>query len=347
MSFRKLMNCGLTGFLMLTSQTNPAQLRKLNPPDGAELRTKFVKAFGKDFELVKDEWKTRAVERGGGTFWLAFIKAKRAGDFYLQYRYREPVPFDSRQQEETLEREIHLSIGPQDCRRGPPESGMYHRFCLNDTIIFPVLVNNYTGYEFNLARAEYSDEKNEKPQSIVDLPALDESAIANPALPTLIYAGRGSHKLIHRIPGYTLSLYAEFVAEQPGRMNLLVTTDGIENGKVPDHQGVPVIVLPVGAPATLLAGREEVRAFRKREDGHEDLSYGSSDNYMSNVLILQPGDRISVGYFSIVRNSDYVEGSFGTTTSDPCEGLKPLIKVLPFAPDTRYEFTEWIVDYLP
>lgn len=68
---------------------------------------------------------------------------------------------------------------------------------------------------------------------------------------------------------------------------------------------------------------------------------------MTHVLILQPGDRISMVYFSIVRNSDYVGGHFGDVGRDPSENLKPVIKVRPFAPDTRYDFTEWIVDYLP
>ena len=47
----------------LITQANPAQPRKPKTPYAVQLRTQFV-AFGKDFDLVKDEWKTRAVERG-------------------------------------------------------------------------------------------------------------------------------------------------------------------------------------------------------------------------------------------------------------------------------------------
>jgi hypothetical protein len=68
---------------------------------------------------------------------------------------------------------------------------------------------------------------------------------------------------------------------------------------------------------------------------------------MTDVLVLQPGDRISVTYFSIVRRSDYVGGRFGDVGRDPSEDLKPVIHVRPFSPDSRYDFTEWIVDFLP
>jgi hypothetical protein len=90
-----------------------------------------------------------------------------------------------------------------------------------------------------------------------------------------------------------------------------------------------------------------VRGYRKGFQGREHLVSTSDHDYMTNVLILQPGDRIVVGYFGIVRNSDYVGGSFGPIGRDPSEDLKPVIKVRPFAPDTGRDFTEWIVDYLP
>jgi hypothetical protein len=129
-------------------------------------------------------------------------------------------------------------------------------------------------------------------------------------------------------------------------MNLLVTSSdpGVD---ARGYAGVPIIVLPLGASATFIAGREETRGYRKGLDGREYLASTSGNSYMTNVLILQPGDRISVVYFSIVRNSDYVGGRFGDVGRDPTESLKPVIKVRPFSPDTRYDFTEWIVDYLP
>jgi len=320
----------------------PALAQKTeNATDASTLRARFAEAFNKDFDLISDQLKTRAVERGGGTYWLAFVKPKHTGYFSLQYRYREGEPL------ETREHEIHFSIGPQGCRRGPPYSGVYGRFCLGDTIIVPVLVNNYSGHQFKLAKAEYTDGSEDPTTSGIDSQGLDKSAVTNPAAPIMRYAGRSSHRMLHRIPGYTLTLSVQFQAQEPGRMNLVVTAAGPSTPTGRGFDGVPIIVLPRDAPATLIAGREEVRGYRKGFDGKEYVASTSGNSYMTNVMILQPGDRIDVSYFSIVRRSDFVGGRFSETGPDPSENLKPVISAQPFAPDTRYDFTEWIVDYLP
>lgn len=327
-------------FLLLASPVINAQSPKPRTADAASLRTGFVAAFGKDFDLVKDEMKTRSDERGGGTYWLAFVKPKRTGYFYLQYRYLASGPLYIR------EHEIRFSIGPEKCRRGAPYSGVYARFCLGDTVIVPVLVNNYAGHEFKATKAEYTDEKEDPNRSTTDSPRLDTSPVDNPALPTLRYAGREAHKSLHRSLGYTLNLNAEFIAASPGRMNLLVTASDPGTLDVRGDEGVPILVLPLGAPATLIAGREEMRGYRKGFDGRESLASTSGNSYMTHVLILQPGDRISLRYLSVVRNGDFERRS-GSDGRDPSENLTPVIKVRPFAPDSRYDFTEWIVDYLP
>jgi hypothetical protein len=305
------------------------------------LRARFIAAFSKDFDLIRDQLTTRSIGRGGGTFWLAFVKAKRTGYFALQYRYREGRPKD------IWEHEIHFSIGPQGCRRGTPDSGVYGRFCLGDTIIIPVRVNNYSGHVFKLARAEYADGKEEPANSNFDTKDGDTSAVANPAAPILRYISRSAHRLYHIIPGYTLTLSALFEAQEPGRMNLLMIAEGESITGIRRVDGLPIIVLPRDMPATLIAGHEEERSYIQERDGHERLFSSSSNRYMINVLVLQPGDRIQVGYFSIVRGSDYVAGRFGETGPDPSQHLKPVISVRPFAPDVEYGFTEWIVDYLP
>ena len=283
--------------------------------------------------------KTASASRGGSAYWLAFVKPKRTGSFSLQYRYQESNPLES------TEHEIRVSIGPEKCRRGTPSGGVYGRFCLNDTLIIPVLVDTYRGHEFKLVKGEYPKEKKDPAASTTDPPGLNKSPIENPASPTLRYAGRAAQKSMHRAPGYTLGLIAEFVAASPGRMNLLVSPLGYETG-LRGRDNVPIIVLPLGAPATLIAGREEVRGYRKGADGKEYRSV-SGNNFATNVLILQPGDRVSIPYFSIMRDSDYVGGRFNIPDHDPAEDLAPVIKVKPFAPHTGYDFTEWIVDSLP
>ena len=340
MNTSPLIQISLACILLTGATLISAQSPEPRPSDAAVLRTQFVAAFGKDFELVKDEMKTRAPARGGGTYWLAFVKPKRTGYFYLQYRYLESDSLDVR------EHEIRFSVGPEKCRRGGPYSGVYGRFCLSDTIIVPVLVNNYPGHEFKLTKAEYTNEKEDPGVTTTESARLDTSPVDNPALPTLRYVGRAAHKSFHRNLGYTLILNADFVAASPGRMNLLVTASDPGTLDVRGVEGVPILVLPLGAPATLIAGREETRGYRKGYDGRESLASTSGNNYMTHVLVLQPGDRISLRYLSAVRNGES-ERRFRAGGRDPSEDLKPVINVRPFAPDSRYDFTEWIVDYLP
>src|SRR6267154_1014330 len=267
--------------------------------DTAALRSRFEAAFGKDFDLVKDELKTRAVARGDGTYWLAFAKPKRTGYFYLQYRYHERFPVYSR------EHEIGLSVGPQGCRRGPPYAEVFSRFYLGDTVILPVLINDYTEFEFKLAKAEYTDPASptfDQQYSDLQGPNLDQTEIPNPAAETLRYIGRSSYKAPHRSPGYTLNLGAVFEAVKPGRLNLLVNSSPaakLETGSSTVH----IIVVARDMPVTLLAGREEVSGF---EAGNRARVVSTtSNNFITSVIILQPGDRISVNYFTVVRSGDF------------------------------------------
>ncbi len=69
-------------------------------------------------------------------FWLAYVKARQPGYFTLQYSFKRDDKHYSHE-----EREIHITVAPKGCRRGPPSSGVYPRFCMGDTIIVPVLVS--------------------------------------------------------------------------------------------------------------------------------------------------------------------------------------------------------------
>lgn len=321
---------------------------KQNLPDGVQLGMRFTEAFGQDFDLVKSEFKTRSNERGGGTFWLAYVQAKRAGHFYLQYRYKYSDPHYSH-----VERELRFSVGPKACRRGPPHAGTYGRFCLGDTIILPVMINRFTEHEFKLVKAEYAGDKEEPtfddryPESRDQ--GLNKADVANPVAESLRYVGRNSHKMLHRNSGYTLELYAVFEAVKPGRFNLVVSLSpqGRRSPNAPPP-GVPIIVVARDTPMTMIAGSEEVRGFTMGYDGREYVSSSSGNSYMTNLIILQPGARISLKYFSKVRRPEWEKGRVaGLDASDPLDDAKPVITVYPFAIDAKYDFGEWLLAYLP
>lgn len=333
--------------LIAAGNTSASYTPKPASLDSAQLRSPFLAAFGSHFELVKDELKSRSRESGGGEYWLAYVKPFQAGYFALQYRYRYHDKLYSH-----VEREILFSVGPKGCRRGPPSSMVYGRFCLGDTVIIPVLVNNFTDHQFKLAKHQpLTDEKDwqtfaERYPDSHDQ-GLDKTPVANPS-ESLRYVGCRSHKMLHRSAGYTLQLMAEFEAVKPGRFNLLASSSPqtLKPGESPAGS-LPIIVVARDAPVILIAGREEVRGYTIGHDGREYLSSTSGNNYMTNLIVLQPGDRISVNYFSVRRGREYEGAGFASRLADPAESIKPMISVHPFALDKTWEFSDWLVDYLP
>ena len=150
----------LPGILLCASlfgSAFPAPAQRSRPGksvDLQQLRSKFEAAVGKDFDVVKDELKGRSNARGGGTYWLAHLKPKHAGYFRLTYRYNYNGSHYSH-----VEREFSLNVGRKGCRRGVPSYGSYFRFCLGDTIIFPVAIYNFTEHEFSLTSTEYTPDQ--------------------------------------------------------------------------------------------------------------------------------------------------------------------------------------------
>ena len=217
-------------------------------------------------------------------------------------------------------------------------------------MLVPVLVNSFTEHEFKLTksqpwRAEDWQTFDDRYPEVRDQ-KLDKTPVANPS-ESLRYVGRGSHKMFHRNPGYTLELQAVFEAVKPGKFNLMASSvsQAEASGKTP-YGSLPIIVVARDTPVTLIAGREETRGFAMGFNG-EYLSSTSGNNYMTSLIILQPGDRISVRYLSVRRGPQYELGLSGRYAPDPAEGLKPVISVHPFLLETKYDFGAWLVDYLP
>ena len=333
--------------LFILFASTAAQPRRSIRPDSASLRAGFLAAFGNDFELVKDEIAPRSNEQGGGMFWLAYVRARGPGYFSLQYSFKRDDKHYSHE-----EREIPVSVAPKGCRRGPPSSGVYSRFCMGDTIIIPVMVAGASSHEFKLTKREPPEDEDwktfdEKYPNFRDRD-LEKTPVANPSQ-NLQYVGRRSHKMLHRRLGYTLQLFADFDAVKPGRFNLLVSSSAYlgRSDKTPEGS-IPIIVVDRGTPVTLIAGREEVRGFTMGHNGQEYVSSTSGNSYMTSLIVLQPGDRISVLYLSARRDPLFERQGYARPGGvDPAEAKAPVISVHPFALDTKYDFGAWLVDYLP
>ena len=333
--------------------TASAQKARENRPvtstDREELRRRFAASVGQDFEIVKDEFKSSPCSGGGGSYWLAYLKPKHAGSFSLTYRYNYNDPHYSH-----VEREFTLNVGLAGCRRGVPSSGSYHRFCVGDTIIFPVAINNFTEHQFNLTSREYTKEQDAIWESVSAQPGdqqLDRKQVKNPVADYLRYVGTDSHKLLHRNGGYTLENYAVFEAQQPGRFNLAM---GAVFSDLPaavlsgtsSSDGVPIIIVSRETPVTLLASHHEVRGYTMGFNDKEYCSSSSGDSFMTDVIILQPGDRISLNYYTTIRSAAY-ERSERSNPADPEIIPPPRISKLPFTLNGKSNFTGWLTDYQP
>jgi hypothetical protein len=332
-------------FVFLPSAT--AHTRRSAAADSASLRTSFLAAFGEHFDLVKDEFKSHPSGSGSGRFWLAYVNPKHPGYFALQYRYKPKDPHYSH-----VEHEIYFGVGPKGCRRGPPDAGVYGRFCVGDTVIIPMVFESSGGYEFKLVKGDTAADEESK--TFDELYPnfrnrdLDQTAVANPSA-SLRYVGRDSHKTLHRSPGYTLHLYANFEAVKAGKFNLVVGSSAYAGPSDKLSAGsIPIIVVDRGTPVTLIAGREETRGFSMGSNGQEWLSSTSGNSYMTNLIVLQPGDRISFSYLSVRRGPQFErEGYARSGGVDPAENMMPVISVHQFALVTQHDFGAWLVDYLP
>jgi len=314
-----------------------------------QLKARLETAVGKDFEIVKGEWKGRSVESGGGTYWLAHLKPRHPGQFTLTYRYKYSDPHYTH-----VERTFNLNVGRTGCRRGVPSYGSYHRYCLGDTIIFPVAIFKFTEHEFILKSTAHTAEQDavwERPRSEFADERLDRTAVTNPIAEHMRYVGSTNHKLLHRNGGYTLEAYAVFEAVSPGRFNLSLSADfpdlpSAVLSSVGHSSGTPIIIVAQGTPVTLLASSHGVNGYTMGYDGKEFVRSTSGDSYMSDVTIMLPGDRISLKYFTAIRRARFErEERAGKTASEVVP--PPQISKHPFALKSEFNFTEWLVEYLP
>lgn len=343
--------------LALVPFQSSAGQKKSSPKarDTSELRRSFVEAFGEDFELVQDEVARRSTWNGGGQFWLAHVKAKRSGHFKLKYKYRyvdTTRPNDPLY--EFVEHEIPVWVGPRGCRRRVQDRN-YTDVCLGDTIIVPVVLQNFHGHTFSLAGRELRPQSEPLAESLkMDVAAraeedkkLHAAPVANPAGEFLKYVGSKAFYSPHRAPGFTMSFYATFEALKPGSFNLSLgaqASGDLPLGLMSGGGGLPVIIVEKGTPLTLLASGEYVNSYGDR------FSSGTGNGYLTTPVFMQPGDRITLQFHGYSVRGSKREREREAAASDPAEAVKrvaPVISIGPFYVNPEDGFNQLIVDHLP
>jgi hypothetical protein len=303
-----------------TTQLDTAQ------PDTARLRQGLGAALGSDFEIVRTELHSGLHERGG-IFWTAHVRPLRSGDYSLRYVHEY---LDRVRPEEPLythvEHTTGFSVGEAGCaRRAEGRTA-----CLGDVIVIPVMAGDgrgsLGGHVFEASRRGDAGAWQRLQE-----PGPDDARAAttpNPAAPHLRFLGARLGAMPHRSLGETMELSAVFEAGAPGALELSV-------GGV----AVPVVVVARGTPVTVLLEHERIRQY------HQDAGFAShlGSSYSTDVLLLQPGDRMDVEFLSrTVRGRDF--------TAEEREAFRrslPEITARPFHVDRERRFNAFIAEHLP
>lgn len=296
------------------------------PPDTAQLRQGLAAALGSDFAIVRTELRSGLHERGG-IFWLAHVRPLRSGDYSLQYvhehidRVKPADPLYTH-----VEHTTAFSVGEAGC--GRRAEGRIA--CLGDVIVIPIVAGDGSGplggHVFQASRRGDAGAWQRHPEP----PPEDDGAATtpNPAAPHLRYLGTRLAEMPHRALGETMELSAVFEAGAPGALELSV-----------GGATVPVVVVARGTPVTVLLENERIRQF------HQSAGFAShlGSSYSTDVLLLQPGDRMSVEFLArTVRGHD-----FTTEEKEAFRRTPPGIAVRPFRVDPGRRFNAFIAEHLP
>jgi hypothetical protein len=331
----------LTGSIVLVAlHLGDAPLAAQAPaaPDTARLHQSLAAALGPDFDVVHGELRADTPERTG-TFWLAHARPRRSGDYHLRYtyeyrdRHRPADPLYTH-----VEHTSVIRVGEEGCWRRHEHRDV----CLGDVLILPVVAGDpagaYTGHTFTLVRRGDAGDSPPPPAAAEAAPEAD--ATPNPAAAHLRYLGSRVEVMPHRARGATAVVRAEFEAHAPGAFNLSVRPPGPDTAATQTAAGsIPIVVVPRGHPVTVLLANERVRSY------HESGSFAShrGNQYLTTVLLLQPGDRISLQYYTTsVRGRD-----FSPAEEEDMRTMAPILSTHPFAVTVRDRFNGWITEHLP
>jgi hypothetical protein len=314
-----------------------------NKTDVAELRKLFTEAVGGDFEIVKDILNKRPDPRGGETYWLVHVKPRRSGHFALKYSFKFTHKFEY---PEEGENELFIRVGGKNCNRYNNDNLGLGNVCLGDTVIVPIRTDFRTGHLFslkstyqeaeNIGRAGLNPEPSEKLSNI--------EPVVNPLENNLKYLGMMRSVMPHRNYGAETVVYrAFFEAKKVGRFNLgLATGSGDEKAvktiNIGPLDALPIIIVDPGTPITALVYAENTVNYGDKKR----FSAYAGNNFLTKLLILQPGDVFSVEYASWTNRWD-----FGDEKKAEQPDPKLAIHKLPFTVDKDWSYNEWLIDYLP
>lgn len=311
-----------------------------------QLREKFVEVTKNDFEVVKDYINQRPVARGGETFWLIHVKPKKSGHYALKYTFKYTHKFSH---PEEGENELIIRVGEKNCSRYNINNLGISNICLGDTAIVPIRLDQRTAHQFSL-KSTYQDgesigktQKYWKPAYTETLPSINQLE------KHLNYLGTVRSVMPHRNFGAeTITYTAYFEAKEPGRFNFTTTTIGdnemlADTSKMNPLDAIPIIILKPETPITALVYFENTINYsdNKRFSGH------AGNNFLTKLLIIQPGDVFSVEYSRYVNREELGKKMPLPEKLTDDKNRKLVMYKLPFAVNKDWSYNEWLIKYLP
>jgi hypothetical protein len=238
-----------------------------------------------------------------------------------------------------VQHESWIRVGERGCWRRREGKDV----CLGDTIILPFVLDHHRGHTFTLGFQGAGDALPPRPPvGVGPRPAAD--SVPNPASPQLRYLGTRREEHLIRSGGANYEFHAAFVARRPGRFNLGLHLRTPGDSSAPSlfgGPGVPVLVVERGQPVTVLLRDEYVTG----TDQVRHFSSNSGNQYLTTLLLLQPGDSIDLPFHSYSTRPRYTAA--GVAPAKPLLTADPAIHRLPFHLDTGERFNAWLIDHLP
>ena len=311
--------------------------------EAERMRGALAETIGERFEVARHRLARRSRWHGGAVYWLAHLRARRAGEYYVRYKYRYTDRANPRDPLYTfVEHQTLVRVGPQGCERRP----RYNFICVGDTFVLPVLVGDHSGHTFSLESQVFSpgDPATAKALRGRDEAGLQREPVTNPAAAFLRYVGSRAEVSLHRASGYTARYSATFEAVGPGAFNLSLRPNmpGTPPAAGAATGSTPIVVLDPKAPVTALSKGDNVRGYSERFS-----SSGGGNSYLTTPVILQPGELLTLDYLSYSRRGRDPEGKSGWGIEAGVTDRLPVITLLPFRFDPAQDFNEWLVEFLP
>jgi hypothetical protein len=314
--------------------------------EAERMRGALAEVVGGRFEVARHRLARRSNWHGGQLYWLAHLRAKSPGDYYVRYKYRYKDRANPQDPLYTfVEHKTLVRVGPRGCARKP----RYNFVCVGDTFILPVLLEEHSGHTFSLESQAFSpgDPATAKALRGMDEAGLHREPVPNPAERFLKYLGSRAHYSPHRVGGYTVQYSATFEAVGPGAFNLSLSpnmpgTAPLTGTAAAAAGSTPIVVLDPKAPVTVLSAKDDAHGYSERFS-----STGGGTSFLTTPVILQPGELVTLQYLSSGRRGRPAGGESREEIEAGVKDRLPVITLLPFHVDPAQDYNEWIVEFLP